>query len=166
MEVPRLGVELGCICWPTPQPQQRCIQDMSVTYPVAHSSTGFLTHWVRPGIKPASSLILVGFVSTAPQWELFFFFFNLKNVFKFFCFLGPHPQHMEVPRLGVESELQLLAYTMATAMPDPSHICDLHHSSWQRQVLNPLIEAKDQTCILMHASQIHFHWAMMGTPLL
>ena len=21
------------------------------------------------------------------------------------CFLGPHPQHMEVPRLGVESEL-------------------------------------------------------------
>ena len=27
-----------------------------------------------------------------------FFFF-------FFCFLGPHPQHMEVPRLGVKSEL-------------------------------------------------------------
>ena len=23
----------------------------------------------------------------------------------FFCFLGPHPQHMEVPRLGVELEL-------------------------------------------------------------
>ena len=28
-------------------------------------------------------------------------------------FLGPHPQHMEVPRLGVKSELQLLAYTAA-----------------------------------------------------
>ena len=25
--------------------------------------------------------------------------------FFFFCFLMPHPQHMEVPRLGVESEL-------------------------------------------------------------
>ena len=25
----------------------------------------------------------------------------------FFIFLGPHPQHMEVPRLGVESELPL-----------------------------------------------------------
>ena len=25
-----------------------------------------------------------------------------------FCFFGPHPQHMEVPRLGVEAELQLL----------------------------------------------------------
>ena len=26
-----------------------------------------------------------------------------------FVFLGPHPWHMEVPRLGVELELQLLA---------------------------------------------------------
>ena len=29
--------------------------------------------------------------------------------FFFFVFLGPHLWHMEVPRLGVESELQLLA---------------------------------------------------------
>ena len=28
-------------------------------------------------------------------------------------------QHMEVPRLKVELELQLLAYTTATATPDP-----------------------------------------------
>ena len=28
----------------------------------------------------------------------------------FFVFLGPHLWHMEVPRLGVQSELQLLAY--------------------------------------------------------
>ena len=28
-------------------------------------------------------------------------------------FLWPHLQHMEVPRLGVESELQLLAYANA-----------------------------------------------------
>ena len=44
-------------------------------------------------------------------------------------FLGPHPQHMEVPRLGVESELQLLAYTTATATQDPSLLFDLHHNS-------------------------------------
>ena len=44
-------------------------------------------------------------------------------------FLGPHLWHMEVPRLGVKSELQLLTYITATAMPDPSHVCDLHHSS-------------------------------------
>ena len=29
-----------------------------------------------------------------------------KGLFHF-CFLGPHPQHMEVPRLEVELELQL-----------------------------------------------------------
>ena len=44
---------------------------------------------------------------------------------------------MEVPRLGVKSELQLVAYATAIAMPDPSHICNLHHSSWQRRLLNP-----------------------------
>jgi len=36
---------------------------------------------------------------------IFFFFF-----FFVFVFLGLHPWHMEVPRLGVELELQLLAY--------------------------------------------------------
>ena len=41
-----------------------------------------------------------------------FFFFVVVVV----AFLGPHPCHMEVPRLEVESELQLLAYAIATAM--------------------------------------------------
>ena len=31
---------------------------------------------------------------------------------------------------------------MATAMWDPSHICDLHHSSQSRRVLNPLSEVR------------------------
>ena len=34
-------------------------------------------------------------------------------VFVFLSFLGLHPWHMEVPRLGVESELQLPVYTTA-----------------------------------------------------
>ena len=46
----------------------------------------------------------------------------------FFVFLRPHLLHMEVPRLGVLSELQLLAYARATATPDLSRVCDLHHS--------------------------------------
>ena len=60
-----------------------------------------------------------------------------------FVLLGLHPQHMGVPRLGVELELQLLAYATATAMPDLSRICDLHHSLQQRWILNPLSEARD-----------------------
>ena len=64
--------------------------------------------------------------------------------------------HMEVPRLGAKSELQLPDYTSATAMPDPSRIFNLHHSSQQNWILNPLSEAKDGTCSLMDASQINF----------
>ena len=40
-------------------------------------------------------------------------------------FLGPHLQDVEVSELGMESEQPLLAYPTATAMQDPSHICDL-----------------------------------------
>ena len=58
-------------------------------------------------------------------------------------------QHMEVPRLGAESELQLLAYTTATAKPDPSHVCNLHRSLRQCWILNLLNEVRDQTCILI-----------------
>ena len=64
--------------------------------------------------------------------------------------------HMEIPRLGVKLELQLPAYTTATAIWDLSHICDLHHSSWQRRIPKPLSKAGARTCILMDASQIHF----------
>ena len=41
-------------------------------------------------------------------------------------------------------------------MPDPSCICNLHHSSRQHQILNPSREAKDHTCVLMDTSQIHY----------
>ena len=53
---------------------------------------------------------------------------------------------MDVPRPGVESELQLPAYTAATATQDPSLICDLH---W---ILNPLSEARLRTCVLTDTS--------------
>ena len=79
-------------------------------------------------------------------------------------FLGPHPWYMEVPRLGVESELQLLAYTTAIATQDPSRVCDLHHSSWQHQILNPMSEARDLARNLMVPSQINFCCTTMGTP--
>ena len=48
-----------------------------------------------------------------------------------FVFLGLHLWRMEVPRLRVES-----AYTTATPTWNPSRICDLHHSSQQRRILN------------------------------
>ena len=48
---------------------------------------------------------------------------------------------MKVPRLGVQSELQLPTYTTATATPDPRLVCDLNHSSQPHVILNPPSEA-------------------------
>ena len=69
-------------------------------------------------------------------------------------FLQLHLWYVKVPRLEVELELQLQAYIMATATPDLSHICDLHQSLQQCQILNPLREGRDRTCILMDTSQV------------
>ena len=71
---------------------------------------------------------------------------------------------MEVPRLRVELELQLLAYTTATATGDPSHNCHLHHSSRQCWVLNhrgrPGIETVSSWILVRFVNC----WAMKGTP--
>ena len=64
------------------------------------------------------------------------FFSSLGFGFCFvFVFLGPHPWHMEDPKLGVELELQPLAYTTATATRETSCVCTLHHSSQLYQIL-------------------------------
>ena len=63
-------------------------------------------------------------------------------IFSFFVFLGSYPQHVEVPRLGRD---RIGAVATARAMQDPSHSCELHQSSRQRQILNPLSKARDQT---------------------
>ena len=65
----------------------------------------------------------------------------------------------------VELELQLLTNVTATATQDLSRVCDLHQSSQQRWILNPLSEARDHTYNLIVPSQIRFHCTMMGTPL-
>ena len=64
---------------------------------------------------------------------------GLKGTLFFFfaLFLGLHLGHMEFPR-------QARGRTGATAAS-----LDLHHSSWQSWILNPLIKARDQNCILL-----------------
>ena len=90
---------------------------------------------------------------TLSKQPLFIFIF-----FIFFCFLGPHLQH--IPMLGVELELQLLA--TATATEDPSRVCDLHCSSQQYRILSPLRKTRDWTLVLTDASWVCYHWAMTG----
>ena len=88
-----------------------------------------------------------------PKFLFFFFFF----------FLWLLLWHIEIPGLGVESELQLSAYATAIAMWDLSCICDLHHSLQQHWILHPLSEARDPTCILMDVRFLTC-WAAKGTP--
>ena len=73
-----------------------------------------------------------------------------------FVFLGPHLLHTAVPRSGVKSELQLPAYTTAIATPDPSHVCDLHHSP------NSLSRASDGTASLRILAGVRYHRATNG----
>ena len=101
-------------------------------------------------------------------WETsFLIVFVCLFVCLFFVFssFGPRLQHMEVPKLGLELELQLPAYTTATAaataMPDPSRACDLHHSSRQCWILNPLSRARDRTHVLMDTNHVHY---LRATP--
>ena len=125
--------------------------------------------WLSPWNMAGTPFHFLGFVTNNHQNNLprtqavsdiisglFFFFFSV--------FLGLHPGHMEVPKLGVEWELQLPVYTTTTAMKDLSCPCDLHHSSQQLQILNPWSEARD--LILMDASWVPYHWATTRTPAL
>ena len=40
-----------------------------------------------------------------------------------------------IPKLGVQSELQLLADATAAVTQDLSNVYDLDHSSWERRIL-------------------------------
>ena len=44
-------------------------------------------------------------------------------------------------------------------MWNPSHIFNLHHSSWQSQILNLLSGARDWTWVLMGISWVCYRWA-------
>ena len=65
---------------------------MSANYTTAHGNTGSLTHCARPGIEPASSWMLVRFVSTESQQEFFFkacFTTRYHHIYKFAFHLSP-----------------------------------------------------------------------------
>ena len=67
--------------------------------------------------------------------------FFLRSILRGF-FLGPHPRHTE---------------PQPQPTPNLSHVCNLHHTSWQCQILNPLNEARDRTRNLMSDSFLLLH---------
>ena len=90
------------------------------------------------------------------HFDLFIFYFYL------FIFWGGHTWGI----WSSQARGWIWAYTRAIATQDPSHICDLHHSSQQYQIPNPLSKARDRTWILMNTNQICFLCTTTGTPIL
>ena len=159
-EVPRLGVgsELQLQVYATAT--SYWILATSVTYAAAWGNAGSLTHWTRPGIKPASSWILCWIL----RWGFLF-------VCLCFVLLRLHPPaHGSSQARGLiraaaaglhqshskaRSEPRLQPTPQLTAMPDP-----------QCWILNPLSKARDRTHSLVVPSRIHFLCAKTGTPML
>ena len=84
---------------------------------------------------------------TAAHRSFFFFFF---------FFLGPQWRHMEIPGcMGqIGAAAASLSHSHSHTGSEPSHIFNLHSSLWQCWILNPLSEARDQTCNLMDTSRV------------
>ena len=74
--------------------------------PTAHSSTGSLTHWVRPGIEPASWWTLARFVSALqqeiPQVSIYMGMFAEVKVFRNCCsFLDCEAAWLDLLHTGI-----------------------------------------------------------------
>ena len=88
--------QIRAVAWPMPQPWQHRIQVTSANSGAACSNTRSLTHWVRPGIEPASS--------QRQCWVLNPLSHNRNSLmhtfFFFFSFFLAALQHMEFSGQG------------------------------------------------------------------
>ena len=127
------------------------MQAASAIDTTAHGNAWSLTHLARPGIEPVSSRMLVRFVSAEIWWELPIFFL--------FGFLGLHLRHMEVPRLGVESEPQPqhLGIRVAPVIHSAAHGNARSPIHWSRPGIEPA-----SSWILVGVIN---SWATKGTPI-
>ena len=79
--------------------------------------------------------------------------FYLFLIYYFFSFYGCTHSIWKIPGQGSNWSWSCQPI-IATATPDPSHVCDLHHSSYQCRILNPPSKVRDQTRVLMDTSRI------------
>ena len=102
---------------------QRCMRVPVSPHPCYTCAISYFLNKIIAFLLEVKWYLIVIWIAFS-QWPMNTFFFFLS-----FVFSGLHLQHMEVPRLGVQLELQLSAYTTVTATPDLSHIGHLYHSS-------------------------------------
>ena len=104
MEVPRLVVESE-LQLPAglhhSHSNARSEPPLRLTPQLSAPSESF-THWARPGIEPASSWLLVGFLTTEPRWELPLFCSYLF-IFLFRAALAAHGSSRTRGQIGAEA---------------------------------------------------------------
>ena len=110
----------------------------------------------RLGINPAASWIRAGFLTCWATMGTSILLFEgaivplaIHSNFSF-VFFAATPVAYGSSRVGVKGAVHAI----------------LHHSSGKHTVLNPLIEAKEQTHVLMDTSRVSSQWAAMGTPII
>ena len=105
------------------------------------------------GIKDGAELPNTDRYQPRKSKELSLFFIFI------FCFFEGHIFGIWNFSAQIEAVVDDLYHSHSNARSKPC-------SSWkhQCQILNPVIKARDQTCILIDTSQDHYRWATMGTP--
>jgi len=135
-----------------------------------------LNHLWIPGIK-ASFLWCIIFFKCVCEFNLLIFFWETSHLYSsctlvysflflwypylvsfflffFFC-LFAISWAAPVAYGGSQARGLIRAVARATATLDPSRVCNLHHSSQQCRIVNPLSKGRDRTHNLMVPSRIH-----------
>ena len=110
--------------------------------------------WKLPS-NPKAAGFISALTLTEPFWYFILFCFILFIYFGLFAFsraaLSAYGGSQAGGLIGV---VAVGLRHSPTATWDPSPICNLHHSSRQCWILNPLGKARDWTCNLMVTSQV------------
>ena len=97
-------------------------------YTTAHGNARSLTHWPRPGVKPASSWFLVRFLSTAPQRNSWvFLFISVMSMGR--CFVRKNASKRNFQILGYAysstAKLKFKKYLLVSSPTNNVWMCSL-----------------------------------------
>ena len=106
-------------------------------------------------VSSPTSINAIMWAPSTSVWTSWFF------VFFFFCLFRATPEAYGgcQVRGWIEAIATSLRHSLSNSSSEP-------HLQPTPQLTVMLSEAKGQTCILMDARQMHFHWAEMGTTCL
>ena len=105
-------------------------------------------------ITSVAGALFLSFISGSYSHSTSFFFFQGRTA----------AYGSSQARNWIKTVATSLCHSHSYSHVGSSPACDLHHSSWQCQILHPLSEAGDQSHILMDARRVRYRCAAIGTP--